>query len=482
MYTITIAPLSVPNFLTAASEKAIRGAKKLFLQTELHPAANWVKEQGIPYVSMDDLYETSEDFDALNLAAAKRLLCGESCVYAVLGRGAGQPFLTLLRLMAEKAGANIVCLPGVGFCEAALCSLPMGEGTFDAYAVCAANELTHSIDPYRALCIEQLDTAVRAGEVKLILADFYPDEFPIWFCALGKNGAYTAKKILLYELDRQKAYAADAVAIVPPSRFEKLERHGLEGLLYVLKRLRAPGGCPWDAEQTHESLRRSAVEEAYEVVDAIGRHDDDALCEELGDLLLQVAFHAELGSERAAFTMRDITTGIVKKLIYRHPHVFEHTAVSSSDEVLVNWEKLKSAEKGFETATSAMEAVPKSFPSLMRGAKVQKKAANVGFDWNSASEALCKISEEAGELRAAIDAGESKERQNEEMGDLLFSVVNVARLLKLDPEEALTMAIDKFISRFKRMEERILADGKKLECMTLSEMDVYWETVKKIKS
>ncbi|HMM30761.1 MAG TPA: nucleoside triphosphate pyrophosphohydrolase, partial [Clostridia bacterium] len=348
--------------------------------------------------------------------------------------------------------------------------------------VCAANELTNNIDPYRALCVEQLDTAVRAGEVKLFLSDFYPDEFPIWFCALGKNDDYAAKKIPLYELDRQKAYAADAVAIVPPSRFEKLERHGLEGLLYVLKRLRAPGGCPWDAEQTHESLRRSAVEEAYEVVDAIGRHDDDALCEELGDLLLQVAFHAELGSERAAFTMRDITTGIVKKLIYRHPHVFEQTAVSSSDEVLVNWEKLKSAEKGFETAASAMEAVPKSFPSLMRGAKVQKKAANVGFDWNSASEALCKISEEAEELRAAIDAGESKERQNEEMGDLLFSVVNVARLLKLDPEEALTMAIDKFISRFKRMEERILADGKKLECMTLSEMDVYWETVKKIKS
>jgi tetrapyrrole methylase family protein/MazG family protein len=479
MYTITVVPLSVPHFLTEASRQAILHTKKLFLQTAQHPCSKWVIDEGLPFVSMDDLYETSEDFDALNLSIAKRLLCGENAVYAVLGRGAGQAFLTLLRLKAEKENANIVCLPGIGFTEAALSALPMGEGTFDAYTASTANALPSFLDTNSALCIEQIDTAMRAGEVKLALGEFYPDAAPVWVCTLNQSGFYEAKKIALYELDRQKAYAADTVVVVPPVRFEALERHGLEGLLYVLDRLRAPGGCPWDAEQTHESLRRSAVEEAYEVVDAIDHHDDTALCEELGDLLLQVAFHARIGSERSAFTMRDITTGIVQKLIYRHPHVFAKVHVSGTDEVLVNWEKLKSTEKGYTSATSAMEAVPKSFPALMRGAKVQKKAANVGFDWNNADDALHKIYEEADELHAAIDDNESAARLREEMGDLLFSAVNVARLLKIDPEEALKDAVDKFIARFSRMEARILEDGKQIESMTLTEMDAYWDKIKK---
>ncbi len=479
MYTITVVPLSVPHCLTETSREAIRSAKKLFLQTAQHPSSKWILDEGLPFVSMDDLYEKSEDFDALNLSVAKRLLCGENAVYAVLGRGAGQAFLTLLKLKAEKENASIVCLPGIGFAEAALSALPMGEGTFDAYTVATANALPDIIDTNRALCVEQMDTAMRAGEVKLALNEFYPDEAPVWFCVLGENGFYGTRKIALYELDRQKAYAADTVIVVPPVRFEALERHGLSGLLYVLDRLRAPGGCPWDAEQTHESLRRSAVEEAYEVVDAIDRRDDAALCEELGDLLLQVAFHARLGSERSAFTMRDVTTCIVQKLIYRHPHVFARAHVSGSDEVLVNWEKLKSAEKGFTSATDAMEAVPKSFPALMRGVKVQKKAAHVGFDWNNADDALRKIYEEADELHEAIGGNESEERLREEMGDLLFSAANVARILKIDPEEALTEAVDKFIARFSRMETRILADGKRLENMTLPEMDAYWDAIKK---
>ncbi len=479
MYTITVVPLSVPHFLTEASRETIRNAKKLFLQTAQHPCAKWVIDEKHSFVSMDDLYETSEDFDALNLNIAKRLLCGENAVYAVLGRGVGQAFMTLLRLKAERENVNIVCLPGIGFIEAALSALPMGEGTFDAYSSATANALPDFIDTNRAFCVEQVDTAIRAGEVKLALNEFYHDNAPVWFCVLDESGVYRVKKIALYELDRQKAYAADTVAVVPPVRFDALERYGLKELLYVLDRLRAPGGCPWDAEQTHVSLRRTAVEEVYEVVDAIDRRDDAALCEELGDLLMQIAFHARLGSERSAFTMRDITTGIVKKLIYRHPHVFAKAQVSGSDEVLVNWEKLKSAEKGYTSATSAMEAVPKSFPALLRSEKVQKKAANVGFDWNNADDALRKIYEEADELHVAIKDNESADRLLEEMGDLLFSAVNVARLLKIDPEEALTEAVDKFIRRFSRMETRILEDGKQLENMKLSEMDAYWDTIKK---
>ena len=246
-------------------------------------------------------------------------------------------------------------------------------------------------------------------------------------------------------------------------------------MLTVLRRLRAPDGCPWDREQTHASLKKDMREECYELMDAIDEDDDEHMVEECGDLLMNVLFHPIIGEEQGRFDDRDVTTEIVKKLIYRHPHVFGNVHVNSSAEVLKNWDALKQKEKGQQTVTATLRSVPRSFPAMLRCEKVQKKARKVGFDFHAASDAFYKIEEETGELKTAMETGVGIEK---EMGDLFFAAMNVCRLLGLDGEETLHKATDKFIRRFEQMEKNIDAAGKKLDGMTLAEMDEYWEKAK----
>ena len=247
-------------------------------------------------------------------------------------------------------------------------------------------------------------------------------------------------------------------------------------LVEIVKLLRAPGGCPWDREQTHRSIRRDLLEEAYEVVEAIDQDSPEHLQEELGDLLLQVVFHAVLSQEEGQFDLDAVADGVCKKLIYRHPHVFGDVTVGSTGEVLKNWEELKKKEKHQDSQADAVDAVARSLPALWRAEKVQKKAAKVGFDWPDVSGALDKVSEETAELRAAMDGDGDV---GEELGDLLFAAVNVGRFLKLDPEKSLTTATDKFAARFRRVEQAARAQGRELKDMTLAEMDMLWDQVKK---
>jgi len=251
--------------------------------------------------------------------------------------------------------------------------------------------------------------------------------------------------------------------------------YDLHDLAEIVRILRAPNGCPWDAEQTHLSLRRNLLEEAYEVVEAIDENSPDHLKEELGDLLLQVVFHADISRDEGQFDLNDVADGICKKLIFRHPHVFGDVSVSSSGEVLVNWEELKRKEKGQKSNADAVDSVARSLPALWRAEKVQKKAAKCGFDWDKAEGAADKLCEEAAELRAALNGDGDPV---EELGDLLFSAVNVARFLKADPEDCLHAAADKFAARFRRVEELALAQGKTLEEMSLAEMDELWDSIK----
>lgn len=478
MKTITIAPLATPKSISLAVWDAVTHAPRLFLQTAEHPSARRIVEAGLPFQSMDDLYESAEDFDALAAAIAVRLCaCEEDAVYAVPGRGVGTAQLEAIRSAAERSGAHLSILPASGYAEAALAALPAPLPAGDL-RILPATALPCRLDPYVPLCIEEIDTRMRASEVKLALLEYYPDEFPVFLCTMDAEGAYTARSLPLYELDRQDGFFAASVLILEAASFDALTRHGVDGLERVMKRLRAPGGCPWDAEQTHESLRGDLLEEAYEVLDAIDREDTDALCEELGDLLLQVVFHAEIEEELSEFNFRDVCTGIVQKLVYRHPHVFGTTRVSGSDEVLVNWENLKKKEKHQETVADMMNAVPRGFPALMRAKKVQKKAAHVGFDWPDANGALDKVEEETQELREAAANGEGEARIAEELGDLLFSVVNAARLLHVDGELALTAATEKFVTRFTKMEQLVLSEGLSLEALSLDALDVFWERVK----
>lgn len=262
--------------------------------------------------------------------------------------------------------------------------------------------------------------------------------------------------------------------------FQCKERYSWEDLLEITRLLRGPGGCPWDAEQTHDSIRRNFLEEVYETLDAIDRDDAHDLCEELGDVLMQVALHAQMEAERGRFTMEDVVDGVAKKLVYRHPHVFGGTMTAeNSEQVLVNWEALKRREKGQQSTADAIEAVPHTLPALWRAEKIQKKTAKAGFNWDSISGALDKLEEEVRELRLAVESGRGAEEPHgirEEAGDALFILSKIAQLSGVDPEDALHRACDKFDERFRLVEE---AADKPLEACTEKELVNLWEDAKK---
>ena len=251
--------------------------------------------------------------------------------------------------------------------------------------------------------------------------------------------------------------------------------YDVNDLKRIVAILRAPGGCQWDGEQTHQSIRRNFLEEAYEVAEAIDENSTEHLQEELGDVLLQVVFHASIEEDAGRFDLNDVADGVCKKLIYRHPHVFGNVAVGSTDEILANWEELKKAEKGQASQADAVDAVARSLPALWRAEKVQKKAAKVGFDWPDVSGAVDKMSEELEEVKAAM-AGNGNVA--EELGDLLFAVVNASRFLSVDAEMALHAASDKFAARFRRVEEEVLKSGRTMEEVSLAELDAIWNAIK----
>lgn len=255
------------------------------------------------------------------------------------------------------------------------------------------------------------------------------------------------------------------------------DRYDFSDLIGIMKLLRSENGCPWDREQTHESLKKYLIEETYEVLEAVDLKDKDKLCEELGDLLLQIVFHAQIGTEEGTFNIQDIITGICRKLVLRHTHVFGEAKADTPDEVVDNWEAIKKKEKGLEDHTGVLKAVPSNLPALMRSYKVQQKAAQVGFDWDNIEDVFGKVFEEIQELK---DVYKSKnvERITDEMGDVFFAMVNLSRFLKVQPELALTGTINKFIKRFEFIEKESSKAGRKLEDMTLSEMDELWNKAK----
>ena len=258
---------------------------------------------------------------------------------------------------------------------------------------------------------------------------------------------------------------------------ELKEKYTIDDLIAIMERLRQPDGCPWDRVQTHQSIKKSMIEETYEAIDALDFGDDKAFANELGDVLLQVVFHAQIAHERGAFDFTDIVTEICTKLITRHTHVFGEDNAGNEEEALANWEKNKKKEKAIESYTGVLKDVPQYLPALMRAEKVQKKARGFGFDWDNIDDVYSKVYEEIEELKSAQTENDEAHIR-EEYGDLLFSVVNLGRFLDTDPETALTAASNKFISRFEKLEKMAVDKGLDIAKMTLSELDELWNCVK----
>jgi len=478
--TVTVVSLGpgAPELLTLGALEQLRRAKQVILRTERHGCVPFLTEQGISFTTLDDLYETCEDFDSLNHAIAKRLWAAAASTpvtYAVMDASCDASVEQLIQTAPTEGQVTI--LPGVTAAQSCLASLPhelpaSGDGlrTIPALSLSAA---VH--DPRLPLLITEIDNPVLAGDVKLWLMELYREEQPIAFFPPSEKAARRVQILPLWELDHQKRFGHTCCAYVPASPVAERERFCFADLVEIMTTLRGPSGCPWDRQQTHASLRPYLLEEAYEAVDAITSGDDERIADELGDVLLQIAFHGQIAKEHGAFTTLDITTAICAKMLRRHPHIFAGTGTHSLEESAAIWEAQKKAEKHLTSQSEAMRDITPGLPSLMRAYKVQRKAAQVGFDWDAPLDALPKICEEAEEVRAELTKGADPA---EELGDLLFSCVNVARLCGQQPELLLQSATEKFIRRFESMENLIKKAGKSLEGLTLSEMDVYWKQVK----
>lgn len=261
--------------------------------------------------------------------------------------------------------------------------------------------------------------------------------------------------------------------------FKEKDNYNVYDLVEVIRKLRSPGGCPWDIEQTHHSIRQNLIEETYEVIEAIDKEDTELLKEELGDVLLQVVFHSIIEEEQSSFNIDDVADGVCKKMIIRHPHVFSDVKADTTEQVLKNWDAIKMKTKSQNTQSEVLNGISRSLPSLMRSQKIQQKAAKVGFDWDNVDGATDKLTEEIEELKEAIQEGNS-DHIEEELGDVLFSAVNVSRFVKVDAEKALYNACEKFISRFSKMERLANEENIKINETSLEALDELWEKAKKM--
>lgn len=455
--------------LPARAVERLEGAGVVVVQTMRSACARRIAEHAGSVVSLDDLFETAADFDELYALGAARIweleAQGSDVAFCYLGDGGTNGFLAeLARGTAEVRCAGRTDLAAEAlFLSQDLMAEPESWTALDARSLKDA-----FLDTSRCVVVLGLDNQYTAAEARVELGRYYGDGFEGALVLDAK-----AEPCPLCELDRPRDWGEGGAYVLRALRLEEKERFTYADLLEVMAVLRAPGGCPWDREQTHESLRRYLIEEAYEVSDAVRSGDLGALADELGDVLLQVAFHAEIGRRVGEFDDVDVTTAICRKMIRRHPHVFGEARADTSGEVLARWEEIKKDEKGIRDAAGALEDVPASMGPLMRACKLQQRAASVGFDWPDASGALEKVHEELGEFE---DAVLEKRHEAEEGGDLLFAAVNALRLAHVEPETALQDACAKFTRRFERMEQ--LA-ARPLEGMALEQMDRLWDEAKR---
>ncbi len=476
LLTVVTLGTGAEEYLTKGVERVLQQAQRVVLRTGRHPMKNYLDSQPIAYETLDALYDECEDFDAFNKAAAEKLfsMCRTQPVCYAVSDASFDTTVAAVQQFKPR-GAKVNVLPGVSHADRCLSMIEKHQDSVRLYT--AAAFLNARVSPEEDLLLMEMHTREAAGDCKLKLMGLMPEEMDVVFISGDEEtGELKSKTIPLYELDRQKKYDHLTALFVPGVDLLARTRFDMDDLMHVVARLRAPDGCPWDREQTHESLLKDLLEECYEYIQAVRDGDTDHMYDELGDVLLQVALHAQIASEHGDFNIQDVTSAIAYKMIERHTHVFGQVHAETSEDVLNNWEALKRSQRGITTHTQAMENVSTGLSTLLRAHKVQHKAHKVGFDFDTALDALAKVYEEADEVKENLLDGTDPE---EELGDLLFAAVNVSRLCGKDADIALFNATNKFINRFRNMENAIKKAGKSLEDLTLSEMDVYWNAGKR---
>ena len=446
--------------------QAVESGRPILVRTANTRSYQTVSDMQIEHECLDCVYESSRNFATLAKNLAKAVTeRGDDAVYLVDGAATED---NSVKALIKRTRGKIEIIDGVSKTTALVRAAGFVGCSYTAVSAYELSEKAQAGSLNLPLIVYDLDDRGLAGDTKLLLGDLFGEETTVKYLYGNK-----AKKICLYELDRQKQYDyTSAVAIEAVELLQK-KRFTIEDLKEIVHRLRAPNGCPWDRVQTNDSIKMSAVEEAYELVDAIDQDDDEKILEEAGDLALQVIFHAVMKEEMGAFNLTDIMTGICQKLISRHTHVFGEDKATDGASALSVWEKNKMTEKHQVTFADTVNDVPHCFPAAMRAQKVGKRAAKGGMDFASAEDAAARLKEELAEFFEALESGDEVAAEKE-IGDVLFAAVNVGRKAGCDCEKALKEATDRFAARFTKAEALALADGKVVTELSEAEWDGYY--------
>ncbi|MDQ0974202.1 tetrapyrrole methylase family protein/MazG family protein [Neobacillus niacini] len=459
--------------------KKIMKADHVYLRTKEHPVIAELVQEGLGFTSFDSVYEKHDQFEEVYQEIVQNLLekaKAEQVIYAVPGHPlVAERTVQLLLEYGPKEDIDIIIGGGQSFIDAIFQSLKIDP--VDGFQLLDGTLLKSSqlqIDQH--IFISQVYDQFVASNIKLTLMERLPDDYEVVIVTAAGSRDERIERVPLYKLDRKVTLDNLTSVYVPPVQDEQIMLKNFSKLREIIAVLRGPNGCPWDKEQTHESLKKYLIEETYEVIEAIDSGDIDHLIEELGDVLLQVMLHAQIGEDEGYFAIEDVIEVLSEKMIRRHPHVFGDKKAENSKEVLRNWQEIKKQEKG-EREFSLLEGISKSMPNLLRAFEIQKKAAKVGFDWQEITPALEKVKEELEEFENEIKQASFVEAKKE-FGDILFAIVNIARFLDINPEEALFGTNEKFIRRFQFIEERVKKSGKSVEEHSLEELDQFWDEAK----
>ena len=476
----------------------------VILRTEVHPTVAELKRRGISFISCDAWYEKEATFEEVYDKISSFVIeqtKNKEVVYAVPGSPlVAERTVTLLREKAKRYNIPLTIKPAMSFLD--LAYVDLGIDPIDGLRIIDAQDFSALADAGQyPLMVTQVYNQMVASDMKLTLMDILPDETEVYFLRnLGLEDE-ECRKIPLFEMDRQPVIDHLTSVFIPRQPEEALQsmlqsvkddsdtdgywerfpllrhktRFDVRPLADVMQVLREPGGCPWDREQDFDTIRANLIEECYEFLEAVDDKDTHGMAEELGDILMQVVFHARMAEEKGMFTLQDVIDGVTDKLIERHPHVFGTVKVANSDEVLTNWEAIKLQEK--PERERVLDGIYKGLPSLLRAHKIQKRVAKVGFDWTETEDVKKKVLEEWKEFNEAA-ALQDQEAMEWELGDLYFSLVNFARHLGLESETALNRCNNRFAARFEHVEDRVTESGKTWNDYSLKELDRFWDEAK----